>query len=361
MFIEKKTITLTEEFKTESGKILKKAPVAYEEYGKSNGKVILITHGGLSSMHAAGRYSESDIEAGWWDDLIGPGKVFNTDEYRIICANALGSMYGTCSPLTKNPETGKKYKADFPHITFNDHVRFFKQFLDELGIEKLHLAAGVSMGSMHNLLMAAMYPDFVGGVISVATAGRMPPSGVAMHLYITNSLEMDPAFNNGDYENSEDFATLYSIQQMTRIYYTHERIIKKMCWDVVGEAPEAQIKRVKRINNYLTAGLDEQTKQRDPNCIIRILNAINTYDLGADSVNFETGVMRIQCPVLLVNMNTDQEFPPHWAEEIAAVLNKKNHGQARAKIIDSDWGHVGCLHETEKFKPLFSEFIVELT
>ncbi len=360
MIVTAKKITLANNFTTENGFIFKNPVVAYEEYGEGNEKTILITHGGLSSMHAAGKYKESDSLPGWWDDLIGEDKVFNTKKYRIICANALGSMYGTCSPITENPETGTPYGKNFPFITFIDQAKFFKLFLDELGIDKLYLLAGVSMGSMHNLQLVALYPDLAGGVISVATAGRMPPSGMGMHNFISNSLKLDPEFNNGDYKPGTKFNSLLTIHQIAKIYYTHERIIKNLCWDTVKDGPDAQEKRRKNVNNYLVAGIEERVKQEDPNCIIRTLDAINTFDLGKGFDSYKQGVEQIKCPVMLVNMNTDQEFPPHWAEELGNLINETNSQQAIVKIIDSPWGHIGCLKETDKFQKLFPKLLEKI-
>ena len=360
MIVEKKRLKLKLNFTTQNGFVLKNPEVAYEEYGENNMEVILITHGGLSSMHAAGIYQDNHNENGWWDEIIGPNKVFDTNKYRIICANALGSMYGTCSPITTNIKTGNIYGNSFPTITFVDQVKFFKQFLDELGIDKLYLAAGVSMGSMHNLQLAALYPDFVGGVISVATAGRMPPSGIAIHNFISNTLKLDAAYNNGNYKKGTHFNNLIVIHQMAKIYYTHERVIKSLCWDSVQDGPKSQEQRVNNINQYLEAGIEQRIKNEDPNCIIRILHAINTYNLGLGFDKYETGVQKIKCPVLLVNINTDQEFPPHWAQEVADIINDKNPSQAEVKILDSPWGHIGCLKETDEFKKIFPVFMKKI-
>ena len=88
-----------------------------------------------------------------------------------------------------------------------------------------------------------------------------------------------------------------------------------------------------------------------------MLNAINSYDLGRDVQDYEKGVQRINCPVLLINISTDSEFPPYWAEELAEVLNNKNPDQAQVRIIDSPWGHMACVQEGKAIGKYIAEFI----
>jgi homoserine O-acetyltransferase len=345
MIVKSQTLKLAESFITENGGVIQEAVVAYEAYGQEGLPTILITHGGLSSHHAAGRYAPQDPLPGFWDDIIGPGKAIDTQQYRVLSANSLGSMYGSASPLTTNPATGKPYGPEFPAITLIDMVRFQKAFLGQMGVSHLAMIAGPSMGSLQALQMAALYPDYVDSVISVATAGRMTPSGMCIHHFMINAIEMDPAFNNGWYEIGTPKLALHLIQQVARIYYTHERFVKERYWDSVPEGRDSQTKRSLNARDYLLNGVEEQIKGRDPNCYIRVLNAINSYDLGRDVADYNEGVQRIKCPVLLINISTDAEFPPYWAEELAEILNRKNPGQAQVKIIDSIWGHMGCVQE----------------
>lgn len=357
MIVKSQTLKLAEPFFTEKGGVIQEAVVAYEAYGKEGLPTILITHGGLSSHHAAGRYAKKDPLPGFWDDIIGPGKTIDTHQYRVLSANTLGSMYGSASPLTINPATGKPYGPDFPEITLIDMVRFYKAFLDQMGVTRLAMIAGPSMGSLQALQMAALYPDYVDAVVAVAPAGRMTPSGMCIHHFMINALQMDPAFNNGRYEIGAPKLALHLIQQVARIYYTHERFIKERYWDTVPEGKDSQAKRSLNARDYLLAGVEEQIEGRDPNCYIRILNAINSYNLGSDIGNYSKGVQRIKCPVLLINISTDAEFPPYWAEELAEILNRMNPGQAQVKIIDSIWGHMGCVQEGEVIGKHIADFL----
>ena len=266
-------------------------------------------------------------------------------------------MYGSSSPLTLNPDSGRHYGPEFPEISLIDMVRYHKAFLDQMEVPRLFMMAGPSMGSLQALQMAALYPDYVESVVAVATAGRMTPSGMYIHHFMINALQMDPAFNNGRYKIGAPKFALRLIQQVARIYYTHERFVKEKCWDSVPEGKDSQEKRNANARNYLQIGVEEQIAGRDPNCYIRVLNAINSYDLGRDVQNYKMGVQRIKCPVLLINISTDSEFPPYWAEEVAEIINRKNPGQAQVKIIDSPWGHMGCVQEGMAIGKHISDFL----
>ena len=360
MLVQKKLIHLSEPFITENGIPLKRPQVVYEDYGQPDGPVILIAHGALADQHAAGRYCAEDLHDGFWDGLIGPGRVFDTDRYRILCINSLGSMYGTTSPVTLNPDTGCRYGPHFPEITMIDMVRFKKAVLDQLGVSELHLMAGPSMGALQSLQMAALYPEFVGGVVGVAAAGRTPPAAMAIHHFIINTLRMDPAFQAGWYDLGRQLLALKTIHQFLRINAIHEDLITQSMWNAVHDGPHAQLERSRAIARYLAATLDIDIKDRDPNCYITLLNAINSYDLGRDEESYEEGVLRIQSPVLLMNIDTDSEFHMNWAEEVADILNTRTPGQAKVGMIDSPWGHLGSIKEIEQIGESVRRFMAEL-
>ena len=135
--------------------------VAYETYGKLNNKkdnAILILHALSGDAHAAG-WHEGDNKPGWWNNMIGPGKAFDTDKYFVICSNVLGGCMGTTGLPLKDLATGKPYGLDFPMITIGDMVDVQKHLIDHLGIEKLLSVAGGSMGGMQVLQWAASYPE----------------------------------------------------------------------------------------------------------------------------------------------------------------------------------------------------------
>jgi homoserine O-acetyltransferase len=346
MLVEKLVTPLPHPFVTESGFTLGQPEVAYEQYGLSDGPVILLCHGGLSSCHAAGKYAESDALAGWWDELVGPGKVFDTGRYRILAMNALGSNHGSTGPGSIDPATGRRYGPSFPQLTTRDQVRFIKAFLDHIGVYRLHVMAGPSMGSLHTLQMAAMYPELVNAAIAVATAGRMTASGMAMHHFMANALKADPGFADGWYDPAQPLAAMKLVWQVVRIYYTSEKLYQQFCFDAIPDGPGAQAKRAQATDQFLRAGTEVAVTAFDPNALITVVNAVNTHDLGDGAASYAEGVRKIDCPLLLLNVDTDQEFPPRCADELAQILNAKRPGQASVRLIESAWGHLGCVRES---------------
>jgi homoserine acetyltransferase len=105
--------------------------------------------------------------------------------------------------------------------------------------------------------------------------------------------------------------------------------------------------RTAKAQAFLLDGLEAGIAAYDPNCFIATLAAVNTHDLGEGCATFEEGIRRILCPLLLVNIDSDQEFPPYAAEEIARALNALRPGQATLRVLSSLWGHLGCIRETE--------------
>ncbi|NLO78723.1 MAG: alpha/beta fold hydrolase [Xanthomonadaceae bacterium] len=358
--MQKKLLHLPEPFVTESGVALKRPQIVYDDGGNPDGPVILITHGGFADQHVAGRYCAEDPTPGWWDGLIGPGKAIDTDTFRVLCMNALGSMYGSTSPLTMNPDTGCRYGPHFPPITLIDMARYQKAFLDAIGVEELHLVAGPAMGAMTALQLAALYPELIGAAVAVAGCGRTPPAALAANQFIINVLTMDPAFQGGWYDLVRPLAAMKTVHQFLRIMSVHEDLLKTAVWDAVHEGVQAQAERGRAISRYLTATLDIDVRDRDPNCYITLLGAINSYDLGRDVGDYEAGVLRIQCPVLLLSVDTDTVYRLEWAEEVADILNTRMAGQARIGLIDSPWGHLGSIKETEQLCDFIASFVAAL-
>jgi homoserine O-acetyltransferase len=137
----------------ESGEKFGPITLAYETYGSLNSgrsNAVLVLHALSGDSHAAG-FHDGEKSAGWWDDMIGPGKAFDTDKFFIICSNVLGGCKGSTGPSSLNPATNQPYALEFPVIGIPDMVNAQEKLIDHLGIDRLLAATGGSMGGMQVL------------------------------------------------------------------------------------------------------------------------------------------------------------------------------------------------------------------
>ena len=174
--------------------------VAYETYGRLNAardNAILICHALSGDSHVARHNSEDD--PGWWDIAVGPGKAIDTDRYFVICPNALGGCRGTTGPNSYNPATGRRYGADFPTVTAADIVETQRRLVDHLGVDRLLVAIGGSMGGHQVLTWATRYPERLAGAVALATSSRLTTQALAFDVVGRNAIRRDPNFKSGQY------------------------------------------------------------------------------------------------------------------------------------------------------------------
>ena len=174
-------------FQLESGEVLPDLVVAYRHDGVAigEGRQILVVHALTGSADAAGD---------WWAPLIGPGQILDTDKYGVICMNLLGGRYGTSGPTSRNPVTGKSYGRSFPRVSVRDQARAQWRLLDALGIGKLALATGGSLGGMVALEVALERPGEISRVVPMAAPARIGQLAVGwdhIQLEIVDKLGME--------------------------------------------------------------------------------------------------------------------------------------------------------------------------
>ena len=162
--VTEQSIAFDSGIRLDSGRILAPVTLVYETYGRldeSRSNAILVEHAWTGDAHLAGKYHEEDSRPGWWDAIVGPGRLLDTDRYFVICSNVIGSCNGSTGPTSINPKTGKRYNLTFPVVTVRDMVRAQKLLIDALGIEKLLCVMGGSMGGMQALEWATQYPESI--------------------------------------------------------------------------------------------------------------------------------------------------------------------------------------------------------
>jgi homoserine O-acetyltransferase len=191
----------SDEFVLENGDKFGPITVAYETYGELNDQrsnAILILHALSGDAHAAG-FHKGDEKPGWWDDMIGPGKAFDTNRYFVICSNVLGGCKGTTGPSSINPKTAKPYGLDFPIISISDMVKVQKHLMDHLKIDQLLSVAGGSMGGMQALEWLTVHSHRLKSAIVIATAAKHSPQQIAFDEVGRQAIMADPHWRDGHY------------------------------------------------------------------------------------------------------------------------------------------------------------------
>lgn len=353
-------------FTLENGQELGPITMVYEAYGELNenrDNVILVEHALTASAHAAGRNSVEDKYPGWWDVMIGPGKAFDTGKYFVICANLLGSCYGTTGPSSINPETGKPYGLSFPLVTISDMVRTQRELIDHLGIRRIRAITGGSMGGMQAIEWALLYPQLVDSIILIATAARSTPQSIAMHKVGLRAIMDDPNWDGGNYYGKEPPNKGLAIARMLgHITYLSDRIL----WEKFGRShndPSTMKIRLDskfEIENYLLYQGSKFVQRFDANSYIYLVRSIDLYDAEEGYKSLQESLRRAgSLRVFIASFTSDWLYPSYQSKELVDAFRANGFSVVNHEI-DAPYGHDSFLIEHEKLTPLIKDFLSSL-
>lgn len=354
----------TDSLMLENGEVLFPVEIAYETYGTLNqdrSNAILITHAFSGDAHAAG-YHTGDSKPGWWDNMIGPGKAFDTEKYFIICSNVLGGCMGSTGPASINPATGKRYGLTFPQMTIGDMVNAQARLIEYLGIEKLLSVAGGSMGGMQVLQWMAAYPNRIHSAIPIATTSRHSPQQIAFNEVGRQAIMADPSWDNGDYYEHEPPARGLSVARMVgHITYMSDISMGDKFGRRRNKTGNAETKftPVFEVEGYLKYRGDSFVHRFDPNSYLYITKAMDLFDLAGEKMLPE--ILRgIEVKVLVLSYKSDWLYPTYQSQELVRAC--KIAGVETTYVeVDSTYGHDAFLLETDRQSVLISHFLATVT
>ena len=193
--------TPEEPMRLAGGDVLGPVDVAYETYGTLNAdasNAVYLCHALTGDAHAAGWHG-GDRRPGWWDNLIGPGRPLDTNRFFVVCSNLLGGCQGTTGPGSPNPDTNAPYGMDFPLLDMADFVTVHRALLAHLGVRRLLVALGGSLGGMQVLQWALTHPEDMAHATIVAASSRLTAQNIAFSAVARRAITDDPDFHDGEY------------------------------------------------------------------------------------------------------------------------------------------------------------------
>ena len=366
---ERKYITIFDKtpMPLDSGESLGPITLAYETYGRLNAErsnAILILHALSGDSHVAGYYSWEDPSPGWWDDCVGPGKAFDTDKFFVICSNVIGGCQGSTGPASIDPRSGRPYGLGFPVVTIGDMVRAQCQLIDYLGIEKLLMVVGGSMGGMQVLQWAASYPERLFSAVPIATTARHSPMLIAFSEVGRQAIYADPNWNGGDYyQGPHPNGGLAVARMVGHITYLSEASMHHKFGRRLQEREHFGYDFATdfAIEGYLRYKGSRFTERFDANSYLYITKAMDYFDLCNGHASLSqafagnTGLL-----YLVVSFTSDWLYPAYHSKELVSALTAAGADVTYCHI-DSTWGHDAFLLEVDTMTVLLAQFLQRVT
>jgi homoserine O-acetyltransferase/O-succinyltransferase len=350
-------------FEPELGGYLEEVTLAYETWGEldpSGENAVLVVHALTGDSHCAGGISEAYRRGGWWDEVVGPGRLVDTDEHFVVCSNVLGGCSGSTGPASIDPETDRPYGMRFPIITIRDIVRAQKRLLDDLGVRKLEVVIGGSIGGQQALEWAVEFPEFVEKAVPVAATGALGPLGLGMSEIGRRAIMADPDWQGGDYYGTgRSPETGLAIARMAGML-TYQSAEGQ--WERFGRekatrpALHEEFGGRFEVESYLHYQGRDLTGRFDANSYLYLTRAMDLYDVGAGYASHEEAYERIEAEVLFVGISSDWLFP---AREVraAAELAKAAGAEAHYEEIESPNGHDAFLKDWDELRAAVGPFL----
>ena len=331
--------------------------LAYETWGTLNAagdNAVLITHALTGNTHAHDAERPHDTKVAWWNPLIGPGRFFDTSRYFVICSNILGGCYGSTGPSSLDPGTGLPYGMQFPVITIRDMVNAQRMLVKHLGVRRIAMVAGGSIGGQQALEWAVSYPELVEKVIVVAATAALSAQAVAFSAMQRQAIMADPSWQQGNYHHGDGpNAGLAIARMLAMITYQSEesmelRFARREArqFDIASPSGYADLGKRFDVESYLYYQGNALVKRFDANSYLYISRAMDVYDVSEGHPSLEAALRRVRSKALFIGIRSDFLFPAtrvRWlAEQVSAV-----GGDATYVELDSPHGHDAFLKEWE--------------
>ncbi|CUA81851.1 homoserine O-acetyltransferase [Gulbenkiania indica] len=349
-----------------SGSQLPAYTLVYETYGTLNPdgrNAILICHALSGHHHVAGRYREDDKAAGWWDNMVGPGKPIDTRRFFVVGVNNLGGCHGSTGPSSINPTTGVPWGSSFPVVTVPDWVTAQARLADRLGIDRWAAVIGGSLGGMQALQWAINHPQRVAHALVIASAPRLSAQNIAFNDVARQAILTDPDFHGGDFyaQGMVPRRGLRLARMLGHITYLSDdgmgekfgRMLRsgeyKFGYDVEFE-----------IESYLRYQGDKFSDYFDANTYLLMTKALDYFDPAKDyGGDLVAALQRATANFLVASFTSDWRFSPERSRELVKALIAADRHVVYGEI-ESVHGHDAFLMTDPPYVDLMRTYLARV-
>lgn len=327
-------------FTFEAGGSLESIDIVYHTAGRRNGKVVWICHALTAN---------SDVED-WWPQLVGPEQLIDPEKYFIVCVNMLGSAYGSSGPSSINPSTSKPYYFDFPKVTIRDTIAASILVRKELGIGRIDLIVGSSIGGFQALEWSVTEPEVISHAVLIATSPRISPWFTAMNEAQRMALEADQTFRACESLEGGAAGLKCARAQGLITYRSYEgygRTQKEEDEDTIFAEKAASYERYQG-EKLVRRGFDAYS-------YYYLCNSLDSHNVGRGRGGVEKALSLVKAETTVVGIASDGLFPPSEVRGMASLIPGASYHE-----IDSDFGHDGFLLEYTQLKNIFKPVLERL-
>jgi homoserine O-acetyltransferase/O-succinyltransferase len=321
------------------GGALRQVRVAYRSWGQlspAGDNAVVVCHA-LTGSADADR---------WWAGMFGPGRALDPERDFIVCSNILGSCYGTTGPTSIDPDTGRPYLGDFPAITVRDMVRAQRELLRELGVHKVRLVVGGSLGGMQTIEWAFCYPELVDAIAPIACSARHSAWAIGLSEAQRQAIYADPRWRGGRYDLGDPPAAgLSAARQMAMCMYRHKSSFDER----FGRRP--QTADLFAIESYLRYQGKQLVDRFDAATYVALTRAMDTHDVARARGDYEEVLRSLRVPTLVVSIDSDVLYWPDEQQEIAQLVPG-----ARLERLESQDGHDAFLIDVDWVSDVVADF-----
>lgn len=324
-------------FELESGALLEELTIAYHTFGNINAaadNVVWVCHALTANSNVID----------WWPGLVGTGAAIDPERHFIVCANILGSCYGTTGPRSINPQTGMAYGKDFPLFTIRDIVNAHDLLRQHLGIQKINLCIGGSCGGHQVLEYGIMKPEVIQRMVTLATSAQESAWSIAIHEAQRMTLEADPTFMD-----NIDKAAIHGIRAARGNALLNYRTLE--AYNESQKDTDARLDHFSA-SSYIRYQGKKLEQRFYAHCYWYLLKALDTHHLGRNRGSIEDVLQDVKIPNLVISLDTDRLIPPAEQLFLARHLPMSTY-----RIVTSEYGHDGFLIEAQSIGEILKEWL----